>query len=112
MHELGYCEGVLEAVLHRAGDRQVRAVGVRIGTLHRVLPDAFQHSFEVAAAGTVAAGARTELVVLPVRAHCLGCRADFESADPAPACPFCGSLEVAAEGGDDVVLEWVAYEGG
>ena len=65
MHELSYCEGVLEAVLRRAGDRRVDAVGVRVGAVHAVVPDAFQLSFGVAALGTVAEGARTEVDVVP-----------------------------------------------
>lgn len=109
MHELSYCEGVLEAVLARAAGRPVSSVGVRIGAVHRVVAAAFQQSFEIAATGTVAAGARTQLTVLPVHGHCLGCRTDFQSADPAPPCPGCGSLEVAVDGGDEVVLEWIGY---
>ena len=109
MHELSYCEGVLEAVLRRAGDRPVAAVGVRIGAVHRVVADAFQQSFGLAAAGTPAEGARTELIVLPVHGHCMDCRQDFHAQDPAPACPRCGSLDVAVEGGDEVVLEWIRY---
>ena len=109
MHELSYCEGVLEAVLRRAGERPVSGVGVRIGAVHRIVADAFQQSFEIAATGTVAEGARTELTILPVHGHCMDCRTDFHATDPAPACPECGSLDVAVEGGDEVVLEWVAY---
>ena len=109
MHELGYCEGVLEAVLRRAGDRPVSGVGVRIGAVHRVVAEAFQQSFEIAAMGTVAEHARTEITVLPVHGHCMDCRTDFHATDPAPACPECGSLEVATEGGDEVVLEWIGY---
>jgi len=111
VHELSYCEAVLEAVLRRAQGRQVTSVGVRIGAVHRVVADAFQQSFEIAATGTVAEGARTQITVLPVHGHCMGCRADFHALDPSPACPECGSLEVAAEGGDEVVLEWVGYSG-
>jgi hydrogenase nickel incorporation protein HypA/HybF len=109
MHEMGYCEGVLAAVEHRAAGRPVLRVGVRIGAVHRVVADAFQQSFQVAAAGGPAEGATTEVVVVPVRAHCMDCRHEFTSQDPAPACPGCGSLDVATEGGDEVVLEWIAY---
>lgn len=109
MHELSYCEGVLEAVLKRAGDRPVAAIGVRIGAVHRVVADAFQQSFEIAAVGTPAETARTELTVLPVHGHCMDCRSDFHATDPAPACPDCGSLDVAVDGGDEVVLEWIRY---
>ncbi len=109
MHEMSYCEGVLEVVERRAAGRSVARIGVRIGAVHRVVADAFAQSFELAAAGGPAAGATTELVVVPVRGHCMGCRHDFEAADPAPVCPACGSLEVAAEGGDEVVLAWLQY---
>ena len=109
MHELGYSAGVLEAVLARAGDRRVSAVGVRIGAVHRVVAEAFQQSFEMAAAGTVAEAVTTELTVVPVRGRCTSCGAGFLADDPAPACPTCGSLDVVAEGGDEVVLEWIAY---
>jgi hydrogenase nickel incorporation protein HypA/HybF len=109
VHELSYCEGVLDAVERRAGGRQVAAVGVRIGAVHRVVAAAFQQSFAIAAAGGPAADAVTSLVVVPVRGHCVDCTGDFTSADPAPACPACGSLRVRVEGGDEVVLEWLEY---
>ena len=109
MHEISYCEGVLEAVHRRAAGRPVARVGVRIGAVHRVVADAFEQSFQLVAAGGPAEGATTEVVVVPVSGHCLDCRADFTSTEPSPACPSCGSLDVAAEGGDEVVLAWLQY---
>ena len=109
MHELSYCEGVLDAVERRARGRRVAAVGVRIGAVHRIVPAAFQQSFAIAAAGGPAADAVTTLVVVPVRGRCRDCAADFTSDDPAPACPSCGSLRTGVEGGDEVVLEWLEY---
>jgi len=109
MHEMSYCDGVLEAVERRAAGRPVARVGVRIGVVHRVVADAFEQSFQLAAAGGVAEGATTELVVVPVSGHCMDCRLDFEADDPSPGCPSCGSLDVAVEGGDEVVLEWLQY---
>lgn len=111
MHEMGYCEGVLEAVERRAAGRTVTRVGVRIGAVHRVVADVFAQSFQLAAAGGPAEGATTEVVVVPVHGHCMDCRADFGSPEPAPACPSCGSLDVAVDGGDEVVLEWLQYAG-
>jgi len=109
VHEMSYCEGVVEAVERRAGGRSVARVGVRIGAVHRVVAEAFEQSFQIAAAGGPAEGAVTELVVVPVHGHCMDCRSDFDSPDPSPACPTCGSLDVAVEGGDEVILEWLQY---
>ncbi|MDQ1714666.1 MAG: hydrogenase nickel incorporation protein HypA/HybF [Frankiaceae bacterium] len=109
MHEMSYCEGVLDAVNRRARGRPVARVGVRIGAVHRVVADAFAQSFQLAAAGTPAEGAATVLVVVPVHGHCMDCRNEFDAADPSPACPACGSLDVAVSGGDEVILEWIEY---
>lgn len=109
MHELGYCEGIVEAVERRAVGRPVARVGVRVGALHRFHADAFEQSFQLAAMGGVADGAATELVVVPTSASCRSCANDFESTDPTPACPSCGSLDLDVSGGDELVLEWVEY---
>ena len=85
------------------------AVGVRIGAVHRVVDKAFQQSFEIAAAGGAAAEADVVLTVVPAHGHCMDCRAEFETPDPAPACPQCGSLDVAVDGGDEVMLEWLEF---
>jgi hydrogenase nickel incorporation protein HypA/HybF len=109
VHEMSYCEGVLEAVERRAAGRPVARVRVRIGVVHRVVADAFAQSFEMAAAGGVAAGAVTEVVTIPVRGSCTSCGATFDTAEPHPACPSCGALEVTTEGGDEVILELIEY---
>jgi len=109
MHEMSYCEGVLEAVERRAAGRPVARVGVRIGAVHRVEAEAFEQSFQLAASGGPAEGATTQVVVVPVHGHCMDCRKDFHAADPSPACPSCGSLDVAVDGGDEVILEWLQY---
>ena len=65
MHELGLCESLLEAVERRAAGRRVLGVKFRVGEQHRVVDEAFDQSFEIVAAGTVAEGAEVELEVVP-----------------------------------------------
>lgn len=109
MHELSYGEGVLQAVEQRAAGRAVARVGVRVGCLHRVVPAAFEQSFQLVAAGGVADGATTEVVVVPTQVSCRACGDTGESTDGAMACPRCGSFEVEVTGGDELVLEWIEY---
>jgi hydrogenase nickel incorporation protein HypA/HybF len=59
------CEGLLEAVEHRAAGRRVLGVKVRVGEQHRVVDAAMTQAFELVAAGTVAEGAAVELAVVP-----------------------------------------------
>jgi hydrogenase nickel incorporation protein HypA/HybF len=109
MHEVGLCEGVVAAVERRAGERPVARVGVQVGALLQVVPEAFQQSFELVAAGGVAAGAQTELTVVPVRGRCRGCGCRFTAVEAVPACPECGSVALDTTGGDELVLEWIEY---
>jgi hydrogenase nickel incorporation protein HypA/HybF len=109
VHEIGYCEGVLDAVLRRSGDRPVTRIGVRAGTLHRLVPDAFQQSFALVAAGTPAADAITEVIAVPATAVCTTCGNRFDTPDPGALCPSCGGFDVDLEGGDDLVLAWIEY---
>jgi hydrogenase nickel incorporation protein HypA/HybF len=109
MHELGYCEGVVDAVERRAAGRPVARVGVRVGALHRFQSAAFEQSFQLVAMGGVADGATTDLVIVPTSAHCRSCANNFESIDSTPACPSCGGLDLDVSGGDELVLEWIEY---
>jgi hydrogenase nickel incorporation protein HypA/HybF len=109
MHEMGMCEDVLHAIERRARGRTVAAVGVRTGTMLRVVPDAFRQSFELVAAGSVADGAEIELTDVPAGGRCEACDATFEVAEAFPACPDCDSVDVVVTGGDELTLEWLRY---
>lgn len=109
MHEAGLCEGVLEAALARAGDRRIASLRLRVGALHRVEQEAMQQALAVTGAGTVAEGARLELVEVPVRVHCGACDREETVHDPIPACPSCGSFQVELQGGNELILERLEY---
>ena len=105
MHELGLCEGILEAVERRAAGRRVTRVRVRVGTLHRVVEPALAQAFELVAGGSVAEGATVELVPVPVVVACGACGQATEADDVPPACPACGAGALDVRGGDELVLE-------
>jgi hydrogenase nickel incorporation protein HypA/HybF len=109
MHELGMCEDIVAAVTQRAQGRRVAAVRVRVGSLQRVHPEAFVQSFALAADGTVAAGARVDLVAVAARTRCASCGATTESEELLTACPACGGVDVRIAGGDELVLESIEY---
>lgn len=109
MHEIGICQSVLDAVERRAQGRDVAGFTVRVGTLLRVVPDAFAQSFELVAAGSIADGATPELVFLPVQGTCKDCDTSFTSDEATPSCPSCASVRVTREGGDELLLESIRY---
>ena len=109
MHELGMCEGVVEAVERRAQGRRVKRLRLRVGTMHRVVPEAFDQAFEMAATGSVAQDAEVDLIFLPVRTACKSCGAETESDDFVPLCQRCGSADVDIVGGQELMLESLEY---
>jgi hydrogenase nickel incorporation protein HypA/HybF len=109
VHAMGMCEDVLHAIERRAQGRRVAAIGVRAGTMLRVVPEAFRQSFELVSGGTVAHEAEVDVTIVPAAARCQACDETFDASDPYPACPSCGSVEVEVSGGDELTLEWLRY---
>jgi hydrogenase nickel incorporation protein HypA/HybF len=64
MHEVGLCEDVLEAVLRRAQGRTVTRIRLRVGTSHHMSEELFDQTFPLVAAGTEAADADVDVVVV------------------------------------------------
>lgn len=110
MHEYGLCEGIVEAVQHRALGRRVARVRVRVGTLHRVVDAAFRQAFAHVASGTEAENASLDLVVLPARAMCRACHVEMECEDVILICPTCGGVDLDLTGGDELILESLEFE--
>lgn len=109
MHEYGLCEGVLGAVRQRAAGRPVAWVRVRAGVRQGVSVESMAQAFELVAAGTEAAGATVDLVVVPADLHCESCGANASTLDALAVCPSCGSDDVTLTGGDELTLESIGY---
>lgn len=110
MHELGLCEGVVDALVERARGRPVAWARVRVGG-HPVDPAVISQGVAMAAAGTEAEGVRLELVMDPARSRCRRCGAEepVEDAMSLAACRRCGGVDVDVVGTDHAVLEAVGY---
>lgn len=101
MHELAIAESVVEAVLERTGDRQVRLVCLRVGRLSGVVPDALSFCFELATAGTALDGAGLEIEAPTGLGHCRACDRDFALDDLILLCD-CGSADVEVVAGREL----------
>ncbi|HEV2360078.1 MAG TPA: hydrogenase maturation nickel metallochaperone HypA [Acidimicrobiales bacterium] len=109
MEELGLFDSIVEEIRQRAGERPVRKVRVRVGRLRHVEAQEFERSFHLAAAGTVADGAKAELLLLPVLSRCRACGFLQASEEIPVVCPECHSIDVELTGGDELVLELIEY---
>jgi hydrogenase nickel incorporation protein HypA/HybF len=111
MHELGMCEGIVEAALRRADGRPVRGIRVRVGG-HPVDPEVIEQGVQVAALGTLVEGAAIDLVLDPLSVRCARCGAEtpVNSAMVLAACPACGAVDVPCTGHEAVVLESITVD--
>jgi hydrogenase nickel incorporation protein HypA/HybF len=105
MHELALCESVVQIVEDQArASRFTRVLSVRleVGALACVEPDAMRFNFEVVSRGTVAEGARLDILSVPAQAWCPTCERRVEVSQLFAPCPVCDSDIWAATGGDEL----------
>jgi hydrogenase nickel incorporation protein HypA/HybF len=110
MHEVGLCEGILEAVLSRAGDRRVSRVRIRAGIRHGVDTGSMEQAFRLVADGTEAEAAVVEVVPVPATLSCRTCGQTAPTHDVIAVCPHCHGDDVDITGGDELILESIGYQ--
>lgn len=113
MHELSLCEGIVQvleeqAPLQRFG--RVRLVRLEVGALAGVDPEAMAFGFEVVTRGTLADGARLEILPLPGQAWCLPCARTVEISQRFDACPYCGGYQLQVTGGAELRIKELEVE--
>lgn len=108
MHEMALCEsirGIIEDQARAQGFARVERVALNVGAFSGVETAALRFGFDVAMAGSVAQGARLEIVELPGRAWCLPCAREVEIAERYDACPHCGSYQLQVTGGEELTIK-------
>jgi hydrogenase nickel incorporation protein HypA/HybF len=103
MHEMSLAEGVreiVEEVARANGARRVSVVRLEIGRLSQVEVDAMRFAFEVVQRGSVAEGARLDIIETDGRAWCMRCSAPVVIERRGDACPACQSFQLQVTGGD------------
>jgi hydrogenase nickel incorporation protein HypA/HybF len=115
MHELGIANSVLEAVrteiARHPGVAPVK-VGMRIGELAGVDPDALQFSFEALTRGTDWEGLVLEIETCARQNRCPACGLAFRVIDYCFACPACGESRTESISGDELDLKYLELEDG
>jgi hydrogenase nickel incorporation protein HypA/HybF len=87
MHELGITQEIVAIVSEHARGAKVSRVVLEIGELTALLPDAVEFCFDLCTEGTVAEGARLEIIAIPGRAHCRQCGNEMKLDRPWGLCP-------------------------
>ena len=113
MHELGIANAVLETVRAQAarhpGARLVR-VGVRVGALAGVDPEALAFSFQALTAGTTWEKLALDIESCPRRHRCASCGHTFAVPDYRLSCPACGESRTECVGGQELEVAYLELE--
>lgn len=104
MHELALMEEVRTLITEHAtthGFRKVQAVVLEIGKLSGVEAEAMRFCFEPVMAGSIAEGARLEILETPGQGNCV-CGWQGPVAARFEPCPACGSFGLAITQGAEM----------
>ncbi len=113
MHELSLVASVFEVLEEKArehGAVRITRVVLKVGVMAGAVPDLLESAFEIYKKGTLAEGARLEIVIVPVKLRCPDCGGEAVREDTDFSCAACGSRRVEIVEGRDLVVETIELE--
>ncbi|OIP09586.1 MAG: hydrogenase maturation nickel metallochaperone HypA [Betaproteobacteria bacterium CG2_30_59_46] len=113
MHEMSLAEGVLQVIEDSAkinGFSRVKTVWLEIGELAGVEVEAMCFCFDAMVKGTLADGARLEVVATEGQGHCLTCGEIVHIRLRYDPCPLCGGHPVEPFGGLEMKVKELEVE--
>lgn len=113
MHEMALTASVIALVedsARRENFSRATAIVLEIGALGHVEPEAMRFCFEAVSRGTVAEGARLDIVRIPGQGWCLDCGKTVPLAERFGACPECGRHHVQMTAGDELRVKELEVE--
>jgi hydrogenase nickel incorporation protein HypA/HybF len=113
MHELSIANSILEVAQAEAARRpgaRLLKVGVRVGELAGVEPEALSFCFDSLVRGTELEPLTLEVETRPRRQRCPACGRTFRVVDYSIVCPDCGTAETKCIGGSELEMVYLELE--
>lgn len=104
MHELGITRNIVAIVSEQAGGARVKRVGLEIGRLSAIMPEAIRFCFDICSKNTVLEGARLEIEEVDGVGRCQECSAEFGLEQPFGRCR-CGSRHIECIAGQEMKIK-------
>jgi len=115
MHEMGIANSVLECVrteAQRFPGRHIYKVGLRIGELAGVDPEAMRFCFDALVGGTDFEPLSLDVDYRPRRHECRTCGRSFVPRLEDVTCPGCGGMDSQFIEGDELELTYLEVDDG
>lgn len=87
--------------------KKINSMVLELGCLAGVVREALEFCFESACKGTMAEGARLEIITLQGEGKCESCEHQFKCDQVAVPCPKCGEYVFNIQGGRELKLKSV-----
>ncbi len=113
MHELSLATSIIETIRGESRKRpesRIVKVGLRIGELAGIDPNALEFSFDILIKDTDLAPLEVEMERMPRRHLCPTCSREFIVDDYETDCPDCGDPRTTLISGDELEIAWLEVE--
>jgi hydrogenase nickel incorporation protein HypA/HybF len=115
MHEMGIASSILDAVAAEAKNRpgaRLISVGLRIGEVSGVSPEALDFCFQCLVKDTELEPLCLVIERSPRRHRCPKCAREFDVIDYDPTCPGCGEFATVLISGDEMEIAYLEVADG
>ena len=113
MHEMSLTEsliGLVEDEARKGNFTQVKVVRLEVGALGQVCPEALLFCFDAVSKGTVAEGAKLDIIAVAGAGWCMDCEKSVPLSERYGGCPECGNYQVQVTSGDELRLRELEVE--
>lgn len=110
MHEVSIMQSALEIAIERAqrmGAHSISALGLRVGELSGVVPDALEFAFEALKQDTPAQSAKLVVETVPLVLYCSPCDREFTPDGYWYECPTCHNRRTEIRQGRELDVTYV-----
>ncbi|WP_420411546.1 hydrogenase maturation nickel metallochaperone HypA [Roseibium sp.] len=108
MHEMSLCESILGILQDQAVSQKfskVDRVCLEVGPLSGVETEALRFGFDVVTRGSLAAGAKLDIIEPQAAAWCLPCEKTVSINERFDPCPECGSHQLQVTSGEELRIK-------
>jgi hydrogenase nickel incorporation protein HypA/HybF len=113
MHELSLIANLFEILEQKAKEKnaqKITYVKLKVGALSGAVPDLLETAFDIYKKDTLAADAKLEIEIVPLKLKCQDCGALTLKEDLVLNCEQCGSTNLETLAGTDLYLEKMELE--
>lgn len=113
MHELSIANSILNIVLEEKRVKslpRIKAIGLTIGTLSGIFPDALEFSFDAIKKQTPLEDTKLEILQIPISGICKTCNEKFSVTNYIFSCPKCHSTSIEVDHGQEMDITYLEIE--